>query len=121
MDLSEGSVASILARDTKEFDLSKKKVIISQVMVPSFTWNRERSDVIFNELAAMRTASGMDIVLALFTSVLDNASDLYGAAETDLMSELFGETLPSRLEGVMSRKKDFVPWFGARLREISRP
>ena len=121
MDLSEVSVASILARDTKEFDLSKKKVIISQVMVPSFTWNRERSDVIFNELAAMRTASGMDIVLALFTSVLDNASDLYGAAETDLMSELFGETLPSRLEGVMSRKKDFVPWFGARLREISRP
>jgi manganese-dependent inorganic pyrophosphatase len=121
MDLSGAALDAILARDTKEFELSGKKVVISQVMVPSFSWNRERDAAIQAELARIRTKSGSDMVLALFTNVKENASDLSGVADPALMKELFDKNLPVRLEGVMSRKKDFLPWLGARLREHALP
>lgn len=121
MDLSGVGLDRILSRDTKEFDLSGKKVLISQVMIPSFSWNRERDEAIQSELTRMRAGSNADLVLVLFTSVMENASDLCGAADPELLHELFGETLPVRLPGVMSRKKDFLPWLGERLREHARP
>lgn len=120
MDLSGTPLEVILARDTKEYILSTKKVVISQVMVPSFSWNKERDEAISAELAHMRTASGSDMVLVLFTNVLEKSSDLYGIADPDLIEDIFGEDLPVRLEGVMSRKLDFLPWLGARLRGNTR-
>jgi manganese-dependent inorganic pyrophosphatase len=119
MDLSGVPLAVLLARDTKEFELSKKKVIISQVMVPSFAWNRESSDAIQAELAILQKSSGTDLAIALFTSVREDASDVYGAADEPLISSLFGTGVPARFAGVMSRKKDFLPWLGDRLRELS--
>ena len=116
MDLSGVSVDTILARDTKLFTLMGKTVQIAQVMVPSFAWNRERDTGIHSELEKARAASGANLSLALFTNVLENASDLYGADDAALISGLFGETLPVRLPGVMSRKKDFLPWLGEKLR-----
>ena len=121
MDLSGISLDRILARDLKEFTLSGKKVIISQVMVPSFAWNQERKSAIQAELARMKNTSGSDMVLVLFTSVAEKSSELHGAADADLLEALFRKHLPLRLEGVMSRKLDFLPWLGARLREQVRP
>jgi manganese-dependent inorganic pyrophosphatase len=119
MALSGIPLTAILSRDTKEFGLSQKKVIISQVMVPSFAWNRERSGEIRAELTTLRAGTGADIVLALFTCVMENASEIYGAADDELLRSLFGAGLPARFEGVMSRKKDFLPWLGTRLRELT--
>lgn len=118
MDLSGVPLATLLSRDTKEFALSEKKVIVAQVMVPSFSWNRERDEKIRAELAGMRSGCGADIVLALFTSVMENASEVYGDAEPALLFALFGRDLPMRLDGVMSRKKDFLPWLGEKLRTM---
>jgi manganese-dependent inorganic pyrophosphatase len=117
MDLAGVPLAQILARDTKEFSLSGKNVIISQVMVPSFSWNRERSAAISHELAALQSATKSDLAVALFTNVMENASDVYAAAPGPLPGGLFPDGLPARFGGVMSRKKDFVPWLGARLRD----
>jgi manganese-dependent inorganic pyrophosphatase len=121
MDLSDTSLDIILTRDLKEFALSGKKVLISQVMVPSFTWNHERGDAIQADLGRLKTLYGADIVLALFTNVVEKSSELYGSAEPGLLPEIFKEDLPVRLEGVMSRKLDFLPWFGARLQNQIRP
>jgi manganese-dependent inorganic pyrophosphatase len=119
MDLSGVPLAALLARDTKEFELSKRKVIIAQVMVPSFSWNRERSAAILAELAALQAGTKTDLAIALFTSVMENASDVYSAADEALISEVFGAGFPQRFDGGMSRKKDFLPWLGDRLRELS--
>jgi manganese-dependent inorganic pyrophosphatase len=116
MELSGTLLETILTRDSKEYILSSKKVVISQVMVPSFSWNQEREEAIRAELAHMRAASGSDMVMVLFTNVLEKSSDLHGIADPDLIRNIFGEDLPVRLEGVMSRKLDFLPWLGARLR-----
>lgn len=119
MDLAGVPLARILARDTKEFTLSGRRVIIAQVMVPSFAWNQERSAAIRGELAALREGTKTDLAAALFTSVMDNASDVYAAAGEPLLTGLFPGGLPTRFDGVMSRKKDFLPWLGARLRDMS--
>jgi len=120
MDLSGFTLDQILSRDTKEFELSQKRVIIAQVMVPSFSWNRERGHEINEELRKSRERSGVDIALVLFTNVLENSSEVYGAADPDLLLTIFGKELPMKCEGVMSRKKDFLPWLGARLRELAK-
>ncbi|HSQ94038.1 MAG TPA: DHHA2 domain-containing protein, partial [Methanoregula sp.] len=118
MDLSGVPLHDLLSRDTKVFELSNRKVVISQVMVPSFAWNRERSTAIQDGLAALQKSSGTDLAVALFTSVMENASDVYCAAEETLVIKVFGAALPLRFDGVMSRKKDFLPWLGARLRDV---
>ena len=118
MDLSGVPLAPLLTRDTKEFTISNRQVIIAQVMVPSFAWNRERSDTILAELAALQTSMKMDLAIALFTCVMENSSDVYGTADEALIQGVFGAGLPLRFEGMMSRKKDFIPWLGERLREL---
>lgn len=119
MDLTD-PLGAILSRDTKEFELEGKKVLISQVMVPTFAWNREKGEAIHAELARIKKTSASDIVFVLFTSVTANSSEVYGIADGMLLREIFGEDLPVLLEGMMSRKKDFLPWLGARLRENGR-
>lgn len=120
MDLSGQPLDLILARDLKEFMLTGRKVLISQVIIPSFAWNRDRNDAIRADLERMKTTSGADLVMVLFTDVREKASELYGAADPDLLHALFKEKLPVRLEGVMSRKLDFLPWLAVRLREQAR-
>jgi len=121
MDLSGASLEAILARDTKTFDLSGRSVVVAQVMVPAFGWNRERAGAIQEELAKAKASAGADLVLVLFTSVRDNASECYGEGDNELLRAVFGRPLPVLLEGVMSRKKDFVPWLGGMLRDVPRP
>ena len=120
MDLSGVPLDVLLSRDSKLFTLSEKSVQIAQVMVPSFAWNRARDDAIAAALEQARSAAGISFSLALFTNVLENASDLYGVGDPLLLREIFGEPLPVRLPGVMSRKKDFVPWLGERLKKVCR-
>jgi manganese-dependent inorganic pyrophosphatase len=119
MDLSGVALSVLLARDTKEFELYNRKVIIAQVMVPSFAWNRGRSESILAELATLQNSTKTDLVLALFTNVMENASDVYGTADGTLIQDVFGTGLPVRFDGVMSRKKDFLPWLGDRLRGLT--
>ncbi len=118
MALSEFSLHDLLTRDKKEFDLQGLKVIISQVMTPSFSWNRERNEEIKEEMSKILSDKGVSLFITLFTNVLENSSEIYGVGYTELTKELFGEEMPVRFEGVMSRKKDFLPWLGKKIREI---
>ena len=117
MDLSGVPLDTLLARDTKLFTLSDKSVEIAQVMVPAFAWNRARDCEITAALEKARAASGASLTLALFTNIPENASDLYGTGDTALLAKIFGTPLPVCLPGVMSRKKDFIPWLGEKLRK----
>jgi manganese-dependent inorganic pyrophosphatase len=117
MDLTGAPLAEILVRDTKEFFIADKKILIGQVMVPSLAWSQKRRASVCEEVVRVRAGSSFDLFLVLFTSVIENASDVYGDADPALVLALFGRELPVRLEGVMSRKKDFLPWLGAQLRD----
>ena len=118
MNLSDTTAEDLLLRDTKRYDLFEKKVIIAQVMVPSFEFALEHKDEILVGLNRLRVQQGVDIYLGMFTCVVENGSALYVAAESSLMKRLDMGDQPVRLAGMMSRKKDLLPWFGEKLRQI---
>ena len=119
MILDGATMEDLLVRDTKRYELFGKKVIISQVMVPSFVYPQAHADEVQQELAQLRVQQGVDIYLGLFTSVMENGSELFASADSNLLTKLGLKNQPVRLADMMSRKKDLIPWFGERLRSVS--
>lgn len=117
MNLGDITVEDLLVRDTKRYDLFEKKVIIAQVMVPSFEFPLAHRDEIQVGLTRLRVQQGVDIYMGMFTSIVENGSDLYLAAESSLLTTLQLGDQPIRLDTMMSRKKDLLPWFGEKLRQ----
>ncbi|PKL68271.1 MAG: pyrophosphatase [Methanomicrobiales archaeon HGW-Methanomicrobiales-1] len=118
MNIKGATMEDLLVRDTKRYELFGKKVIISQVMVPSFAYPQAHADEIQKELARLRVQQGTDIYLGLFTSVIENGSELFASAESGLLTKLGLKDQPIHLATMMSRKKDLIPWFGDKLRAI---
>jgi manganese-dependent inorganic pyrophosphatase len=118
MNLSGASIEELLMRDTKQYELFGKRLIIAQVMIPSFSFSQEHIDEIRLELGRLRKQHGVDIYLGMFTSVFDNASDLFAAADSQLLTRLELHNQPVRLPNMMSRKNDLFPWFGEKLRAL---
>jgi len=118
INLGDITVEDLLVRDTKRYDLFEKKVIIAQVMVPSFEFPLAHRDEIQIALSRLRVQQGVDIYLGMFTCVVENGSALYIAAESSLLTRLELCDQPVRLGNMMSRKKDLLPWFGEKLRQL---
>jgi manganese-dependent inorganic pyrophosphatase len=118
MNLSGASIEDLLERDTKEYELFNKRLIIAQVMIPSFSFSQARTDEIRGELARLRIRQGADFYLGMFTSVVENGSDLFAAAKSQLITRLELRNQPVRLANMMSRKKDLLPWFAEKLRSL---
>lgn len=117
-ELDNVPIHDLLLRDTKHYDLFEKKVVIAQVMVPSFEFSTVHADEIKEKIIALRKETGSDFFVALFTNVFENGSDLFAAAEEGHLAKLGMTEQPRRLPGVMSRKKDFLPQFGSMLRDL---
>jgi manganese-dependent inorganic pyrophosphatase len=112
MELGSMSPEELLTRDMKRYNLFGKTVMIAQVMVSTFDYAETHAGEIRHALELMRSSMGVDCFLALFTNVFANASDLFAAGEDACLAKLDLREQPLRLEGVMSRKKDFLPQFG---------
>ncbi|HJJ51046.1 MAG TPA: putative manganese-dependent inorganic diphosphatase, partial [Methanocorpusculum sp.] len=119
MSLSGVSQVELLERDTKEYNLSGKRVIISQILVPSYAYAKNNTEAIYAALdTKMHQPHAPDIYIALYTSVSEMGSDMFAAANETTMLAMNWEKIPMHLPGVVSRKKDFVPYFGRRLDTI---
>ncbi|MCP1715175.1 manganese-dependent inorganic pyrophosphatase [Methanocalculus alkaliphilus] len=118
MELSEYSIGELLKKDTKRYTLFSKEVVITQVMVPSENFSTIHAEEIQAILPEIREELDVDIVAVLITCVFENGSDLFVAADDQTLQRLQIDTQPVRLEGVMSRKKDFLPRFGQMIRSL---
>jgi manganese-dependent inorganic pyrophosphatase len=118
MELDTVPLEELLRKDTKRYHLFGREVVIAQIMVPSFAFGETHAEKIARELSLLRETGGVDFYVVLLTNVFDNASDLFVAADGATVSRLGWADQPVRLEGVMSRKKDFLPRFGSMLREL---
>ena len=116
MNLSGATIEDLLTRDTKQYELFGKQVIVAQVMVPSSDFAQTHAREIRHDLNRLRVQRGVDLYLGMFTSMVENASELFAAGEGTLLRSLELGDQPVHLENMMSRKKDLVPWFGERLR-----
>ncbi|MDD1671613.1 MAG: putative manganese-dependent inorganic diphosphatase [Methanomicrobiales archaeon] len=119
MRLANIPLAEILTRDIKRYNLFGREVIISQVMVHSYDFPTSRKEEISTELFRLRESHGVDMYVALFTNVLEEGSEVFVAADETTISKMGYRDQPQRMEGLMSRKKDFLPRFGQMLRVIS--
>ncbi|MDD5419623.1 MAG: putative manganese-dependent inorganic diphosphatase [Methanomicrobiaceae archaeon] len=117
MDLDSLPLEDLLAQDMKRYNLFGKKIMISQVMAPSFEYAGRHAEEIRQALERFRVTTDSDCVFALFTNVFANASDLFAAGDEACLSKMDIRDQPVRLENVMSRKKDFLPKFGETLRD----
>ncbi|MBO4521773.1 MAG: DHH family phosphoesterase, partial [Methanomicrobium sp.] len=118
MDLEGIPMESLLMRDVKEYNLFGKKVIISQVLIPTFEFSADNRDEIKKAVASLKKSNSADIFAALLTSVFENGSELYIAADSAVLTDCGMTEQPIRKEGMMSRKNDFIPWFGEILRNL---
>lgn len=118
IELEDVPLHELLLRDTKHYNLFEKSVVISQVTVPSFEFSASHAGEIRANVAALREETGADFFVALFTNVFENASDLFAAADEVNLAKMGMAEQPKRLDGVMSRKKDFLPQFGNMLRRL---
>jgi len=118
MNLSGATMRDLLTRDTKQYEIFGKRLVIAQVMVPSPDFAKAHAAEIMDALGRLRLHQGVDLSLGMFTSAMENSSELFVAGDGALLGSLdFGE-MPVHLEHMMSRKKDLVPWLGERLRTI---
>jgi manganese-dependent inorganic pyrophosphatase len=118
MDLDHTLLPEILTRDTKRYSLFGREVIISQVMMASDDFLAGREGEIKKALEQLRKEGAADLYLVLFTNVIGNYSNLFAAGDHPVLSALACEKQPVLLTGVMSRKKDFLPAFGQKLRDL---
>jgi manganese-dependent inorganic pyrophosphatase len=118
MNLSGVPLEEILTRDTKRYNLYGKDLIIAQVMVPNYTFNRNGEEKIQKTLHRLREIHRVDLYAALFTNVVEESSEAYFSGEDTLLSRLKLRDQPWPMKGVMSRKKDFLPRLGQMLRTL---
>ncbi len=118
MDLDHTPLPALLSRDTKRYSLFGREVVISQVMMASDEFLQGRDDEIRAVLERLRKEDAADLYLVLFTNVIGNHSHLFAAGDLVVLSSLGLDAQPVHLPGVMSRKKDFLPEFGQKLRDL---
>jgi manganese-dependent inorganic pyrophosphatase len=118
INLEQTPLSEVLSRDVKHYSLFGREVIISQVMMSADDFVSGKAPEIVRELDRLRRETGADLYLALFTNVIANRSHVYAAGEHSLLRDLGYDHQPVVLDGVMSRKKDFLPPFGQKLRNL---
>ncbi|MDI9634066.1 MAG: putative manganese-dependent inorganic diphosphatase [Methanolinea sp.] len=118
MNLDGIPIDQLLTRDTKRYSLFGKDVIIAQVMTVSRDYAREHAGDIQAGLERKRKEKGVDLYLALFSDIMENCSDLFAAGDMATLAALGYAQQPVPHPGVMSRKKDFLPVFGRKLRDL---
>ena len=105
--------SALLDRDTKEFTLSAKRVVIAQILVPSYEYVETRKEEIYAALhEKLLEPHAPDLYIALYTSVSEMGSDMFAVADDKKLASALHWDEPLHLPGVVSRKKDFVPKFG---------
>ncbi len=116
MDLVHAAPRDLLTADIKHYTLFGRDVIIAQVMTASDDYPVNRAEEVRNELEILRKEHGIHLYIVLFTNVMGNTSYLLAAGDKNTLLGLGYTDQPVRLDGVMSRKKDFLPAFGQKLR-----
>ncbi len=118
MDLDHTPLPQLLSQDVKRYSLFGREVIIAQVMTASREYTERNGKEIQIELEKLRKGNGVDLYIVLFTDIIGNQSDLFAAGENATLRGLEYTQQPVTLLGVMSRKKDFLPVFGGKLRDL---
>jgi len=102
----------VLMRDFKEFDLFDTRISVSQAVVFSFDRIREQESEFKQAMRDVRARMGLAMVAFLATDPLSRRSYLIVVGPVETFEEAFDMRMEDEhavLDGVLSRKKDFIP------------
>jgi len=112
-DLSDLSVAQLLAIDAKVFSMNGVSAEITQISTIDIASLMERQADIEIEINKIITEKSLDLFMCIITDVMNSNSQAIALGDrTDLVEKAFGTTLKNNslyLPGVVSRKKQIVP------------
>lgn len=112
-NISGKTANDLLNQDVKQFDIDGKKVAIAQVIAYQVSEARDIEAELQTEMVDFAVSKGLDLLVCVFTSILENGSVFYAAGELEkAVVEAFpnkeGET-HSFQEDILSRKNQIVP------------
>ena len=107
------SMESILDYDKKEFNISNKRVVVSQMILYQLNEVQGIEDKLLEVMNKMAQERKLDLWVMVFTSIHDNGSVFYGVGRlAHVIEEAFpnvpGET-NSFIDNVVSRKNQIIP------------
>lgn len=122
--LDDMSADKILSADIKEFVMSDYKVSISQINTVDTSGVMKRKDEILEEMKKDLSLSGSDLSLLVITDIINSGSSilLYGN-HFELVERAFNIKIENNcawLEGVVSRKKQVVPFLMASAQSMEK-
>ena len=116
-DLSDKSVAELLAMDSKEFMMGPSKVEIAQVNAVDLEEVYEKQGEIEKEIEKIIEEKDLDLFLLAVTDIINSNSEVLALGKASRnVEEAFNVQLAGNralLEGVVSRKKQIVTNLGA--------
>jgi len=108
------SIRELVMRDFKDFNMSGTKVGIGQLEVVDLSIFDEIKDDLLKDLEALKTEGDRNSVLLLLTDIMKEGSELLISSNDESKIEKAFETKASDskmwLDGVLSRKKQIVPF-----------
>lgn len=116
MALAGVSQGELQERDTKEFTIGSRRVVIAQILMPSYEFVEGKATDIYASLnEKLQKPNAPDVYVVLYTSVSEMGSVMYAVTKDQALLAALHWDAPLNLPGVVSRKKDFVPRFGRML------
>lgn len=112
-NISGKAANELLNQDVKQFDIDGKKVAIAQVIAYQVSEARDIEAELQTAMKEFAASKGLDLIVCVFTSILENGSVFYAAGElekavVEAFPDKVGET-HSFQEDILSRKNQIVP------------
>ncbi len=116
-DLSDLSTAKLLEVDTKSFDINEFTYEIGQINTADIEEiKNQRNDELLSEIKKRVDDKNLDAFIFVITDIINSNSLVYVMGDNkDLVAKDFNQVLENNtmfLEGVVSRKKQVVPFLG---------
>ncbi len=116
-DLSDLSTAKLLEVDTKSFDINEFTYEIGQINTADVEEiKNQRNDELLSEIKKRVDDKNLDAFIFVITDIVNSNSLVYVMGDNkDLVAKDFNQVLENNtmfLEGVVSRKKQVVPFLG---------
>lgn len=108
------SAKDLVMRDYKEFDMGDCKVGVGQLEVVDLSVFDDKKKMLFDEMKRVKEEGGLHSVIVLLTDIMTEGSLLLVVSDDESKVEkAFGKKLENHevwLEGVLSRKKQVIPF-----------
>jgi manganese-dependent inorganic pyrophosphatase len=113
-DIAGKEPRELLFRDFKDFNMSGNKVGIGQIEVVSLSLLADLKEPLYNEMKKVKEEGNYHSIFLMLTDIIEEGTELLSLTDDpSILEKAFGKRLEGNsvwLQGVMSRKKQVVPF-----------